>query len=225
MPPEQSKPLKYFVLVLIAIILIGGYFFSTQNPSSEDASKLIVTFEGCAQAGNPIMESFPEQCRTKDGVHFVNWRATDQMCAQVITPAKNPSTGEIREFPTPCDVPSNWEKINTQDEEIDNSTGTLAGKVTIGPNCPVEQAGNPCETPPEAYAAREFLVFNSTKKQVASFHPDANGNFSLTLPPGTYTVTSAKGGMGFMSKNLPQTVTIQSGQTTTLHIDVDTGIR
>ncbi|MEK7063591.1 MAG: hypothetical protein AAB955_02800 [Patescibacteria group bacterium] len=33
------------------------------------------------------------------------------ICAQVITPAVNPDTGEIREFPTPCDVPEGWEVI------------------------------------------------------------------------------------------------------------------
>lgn len=33
------------------------------------------------------------------------------ICAQVITPARNPETGEIREFPTPCDVPEGWEVI------------------------------------------------------------------------------------------------------------------
>ncbi len=33
------------------------------------------------------------------------------ICAQVITPARNPDTGEIREFPTPCDVPEGWETI------------------------------------------------------------------------------------------------------------------
>lgn len=33
------------------------------------------------------------------------------VCIQVVTPARNPETGEIREFPTPCDVPDGWEKI------------------------------------------------------------------------------------------------------------------
>lgn len=32
------------------------------------------------------------------------------MCAQVITHAKNISTGEEKDFPTPCDVPDGWEK-------------------------------------------------------------------------------------------------------------------
>ena len=35
----------------------------------------------------------------------------EEICIQVITPARNPETGEIREFPTPCDVPPGWEVI------------------------------------------------------------------------------------------------------------------
>ncbi len=31
-----------------------------------------------------------------------------EFCIQVITAAKNPETGECREFPTPCDVPEGW---------------------------------------------------------------------------------------------------------------------
>lgn len=31
-----------------------------------------------------------------------------EVCVQVITPARNPQTGECREFPTPCDVPQGW---------------------------------------------------------------------------------------------------------------------
>jgi len=36
---------------------------------------------------------------------------TDFFCVQVITPAKNPETGECREFSTPCAVPEGWEKL------------------------------------------------------------------------------------------------------------------
>ncbi|MER3570391.1 MAG: hypothetical protein C4348_02210, partial [Patescibacteria group bacterium] len=40
--------------------------------------------------------------------------STDRsVCIQVITPAKNPLTGECREFPTPCDVPPGWEKVES----------------------------------------------------------------------------------------------------------------
>lgn len=39
------------------------------------------------------------------------------VCIQVITPARNPQTGEVREFPTPCDVPAGWEVVRNNLEE------------------------------------------------------------------------------------------------------------
>lgn len=74
-------------------------------------SQPIVTFEQCVAAGNPVMESFPEQCRDKSGALFVNWQGAGQFCIQIIAPARNPATGEVREFPTPCDVPEGWKQI------------------------------------------------------------------------------------------------------------------
>ena len=35
----------------------------------------------------------------------------ETLCAEVITPAKNPDTQEIRDFPTPCDIPEGWQII------------------------------------------------------------------------------------------------------------------
>ncbi len=37
----------------------------------------------------------------------------EQICAQVITPAKDPDTGLVTDFPTPCDVPDGWIIIDT----------------------------------------------------------------------------------------------------------------
>lgn len=34
-----------------------------------------------------------------------------KVCAQVITPAKNTKTGEVKKFPTPCDVPAGWQIV------------------------------------------------------------------------------------------------------------------
>lgn len=41
-----------------------------------------------------------------------------EICIQVITPARNPETDEIREFPTPCDVPPGWEPIQPEGLEL-----------------------------------------------------------------------------------------------------------
>lgn len=32
-------------------------------------------------------------------------------CIQVIAPARNRATGEVKEFPTPCDIPDGWEAL------------------------------------------------------------------------------------------------------------------
>lgn len=91
------------ILILISVVIafVPLYFFKTD----------ITTFEQCVEAGNLVIESFPERCRTKDGVLFVNWQRAGQFCIQVITRARNPQTGETRDFPTPCDVPEMWEII------------------------------------------------------------------------------------------------------------------
>lgn len=34
-----------------------------------------------------------------------------KICSQVITPARNPLTGEIKNFSTPCSVPADWEVV------------------------------------------------------------------------------------------------------------------
>ena len=39
------------------------------------------------------------------------YKPAGQFCIQIITRARNPLTGEEKDFPTPCDVPLSWEKI------------------------------------------------------------------------------------------------------------------
>ena len=41
-----------------------------------------------------------------------------QVCIQVIQKARNIQTGEIRDFPTPCDVPAGWEPIQPEAIEM-----------------------------------------------------------------------------------------------------------
>lgn len=108
---------------------------------------------------------------------------------------------------------------------IGSTVGILSGKVTIGPICPVERVGVPCPVPSEAYLSREFIAVGTDGKTVASFHADPDGSYNVSLAPGIYVVKSAKTGIGYFSKDLPATVTIVSGQTVTLNINIDTGIR
>jgi len=53
-------------VVVISLILLFVLPEKAASPSQEPT-----TFEECAAQGNPIMESYPRQCRTEDGKTFV----------------------------------------------------------------------------------------------------------------------------------------------------------
>lgn len=53
--------------VLAILAVIGVIYFVTRPHTSP----IVTAFEECAKAGNPVMESYPRQCNTKDGKHFV----------------------------------------------------------------------------------------------------------------------------------------------------------
>ncbi|MBI1729684.1 hypothetical protein HY229_01285 [Candidatus Acetothermia bacterium] len=104
-----------------------------------------------------------------------------------------------------------------------HATGTLEGRVTIGPICPVVRPGIPCPVPPEAYAAREVWIFQDNKHR-ATAKLDDSGRYSIALKPGIYLVDINHAGID-RSTDLPKEVRIQSGETTHLDIEIDTGIR
>ena len=62
-------------ILIVAAVVFGGYFLVTQDTVEEikDSDDLVViaSFEECAAAGNPVLGSYPRQCRTVDGQHFV----------------------------------------------------------------------------------------------------------------------------------------------------------
>jgi hypothetical protein len=60
------KPL--FIALFVGLALMAGYFLLRDNFGGTHAIK---TFEDCVNAGNPVLESYPEQC-TAGGQTFVN---------------------------------------------------------------------------------------------------------------------------------------------------------
>jgi membrane-bound inhibitor of C-type lysozyme len=119
--------------------------------------------------------------------------------------------------PTPVSVTPSSNTIVT--------TGVLKGAMSIGPVCPVEQIDNPCKATPEMYAAHPVYVYNASRSKLfATLIPDANGNFSATLHVGTYVVDVAHQAIGVVT-GVPATVQISSGKTSTIAINIDTGIR
>ncbi len=103
--------------------------------------------------------------------------------------------------------------------------GTIKGKVTVGPICPVERIGSPCPVPPEAYTSREIILYvadGTTEIKRMHFAPD--GTYRFEVPAGTYVLNTPRQGIGG-SKDLPKTLTVKSGETIEVNFSIDTGIR
>jgi hypothetical protein len=68
-------------------------------------------------------------------------------------------------------------------------------------------------------------VFDAkTSVEVARFDLRPDCTYRVALPPGSYRVELQRRGID-ISKDLPQTVTISTGQTTRLDMSIYTGIR
>jgi len=115
--------------------------------------------------------------------------------------------------------------INT-DVLYGNIKGILGGTVSVGPLCPVERIDRPCSVPPEAYTSRGVVVFASDGVTVVDRRRiSADGTFQFILSSGEYIIDLEKTGFGNNSKDVPARITVIPGQTTKIHIDIDTGIR
>ncbi len=103
--------------------------------------------------------------------------------------------------------------------------GRLSGIVKIGPNCPVEQAGQPCPTPPSAYALRKILVYDEQRTRLLyTVDIDSQGLYFIDLVPALYLIDFRGVGLD-RSFDVPKTIEIHANNVTTLNISIDTGLR
>lgn len=66
---ETAQRVIIGIILIILIAMLGLWIVSSLQVSWNKVT--IRTFEECIAAGNPAMESYPRQCRTKEGVLFV----------------------------------------------------------------------------------------------------------------------------------------------------------
>jgi len=120
---------------------------ATTDPAS-DSFTLTVTSTGGGGSSDgtspSISGSFPSVV-SDDEENVTNESIADDtvdepVCAQVITSAQNPETGECREFPTPCDVPEGWVIVGSCPSVDTDLTGNLIDEIPSGekkPSTPV----------------------------------------------------------------------------------------
>lgn len=69
---NQNRFTRIIIVIGVVIfIAIAGYFISTQRAFIQEPTMEVSSFEECAKAGYPVGESYPRQCWTPDGGHFV----------------------------------------------------------------------------------------------------------------------------------------------------------
>lgn len=104
------------------------------------------------------------------------------------------------------------------------TTTNVIGQVLVGPTCPVVRPGDPtCDDRPYQGDFTVYLARSTTtNKEVIRFSTDKNGNFRISLQPGTYNVQSVSPiGIGKQT----QLLVVKSTATTTVTLHFDTGIR
>jgi len=97
----------------------------------------------------------------------------------------------------------------------------IEGRVTIGPQCPVEQMGSPCPDAP--YEA--LITVTRDGNTVEQTHSGADGTFRIALPPGTYRVVAGPVDGSSMPFGRQVEVVVQAGTLTHVDLSVDSGIR
>jgi inhibitor of cysteine peptidase len=153
-------------------------------------------------------------------------RPADVVCAQVLTSFEEIVRLDVHGLKAGVyNVDVNGVKESFE-LSIDNIiAGTLEGQVSIGPICPVERPGVSCEPGPEVFAARKIIVYNSDRSKVVSeIVLGEDGKYKTSLNPGFYVIDINSIGVD-RSGDVPRDIEIQSGETVTLNIDIDTGIR
>ncbi len=116
----------------------------------------------------------------------------------------------------------NWRCTGAIVPNPETATGHVAGTVRIGPICPVEREGVPCDVPAEVYTSRNVVVYGTDGVTVIQKTPlTALGTYDIPLKVGTYWIQIEPAGIGPGEKKQ----VIISGDTVTIDFDIDTGIR
>ena len=82
------------IFLLAGVAIASGYFVFSQK---QQKSKQINSFEDCAKY-YPVMESYPEQCNTPDGKHFVQ-ELSEEEKKKLMPPKESSSSSKPDETP------------------------------------------------------------------------------------------------------------------------------
>src|SRR5680860_306574 len=227
----MNKKLQFVLLIVILLFVsLGIYliFLNINKVSRQQITPIAIVnnFEECVGAGNPVMESYPRQCRSGDRT-FVEEIGNVLEKADLIN-LDNPRPGQIISSPlvisgqgrsgpncefTPC----------SQNSILPYDSG-VEGVVTLGPTCPVMRVGDiTCNDNPYATTIQIFLSGSAKSSPFTTVNSDKNGAYKVMLPPGEYAFQPVGG------STLPycetKNITVNAEKITKVDLTCDTGIR
>ena len=124
------------------------------------------------------------------------------------------------EVPIPGDVNTPPAATQASGTETPAPSG-IEGQTVMGPACPGPvQIDTPCpDTPIQA----TVTILDANTEQVAQVQSDLQGQFTVKLPPGTYTLQPEP--LSALQRAEPMTVTVVAGDFISVIITYDSGIR
>jgi hypothetical protein len=147
-------------------------------------------------------------------------------CAHTCTPAPS-ATAELASTVTPPAATSTAVRAATAtpgdgvaSPPPPSGTGVVEGYVHIGPTCPVVREGEDCDDRP--YEA-DLDVFDTAGTLMTTLHAGADGNFSASLPPGSYRLVPRNDGRFPFAGE--QEFVVEEGRVTEIDVPYDSGIR
>jgi hypothetical protein len=105
---------------------------------------------------------------------------------------------------------------------VPDAVFTITGRVLAGPTCPVERIPPDPGCAPRPVSGAAVLFTNSSGQEVGRALSDANGDFSLMLPRGTYSMVPQPV-PGLLRTRAPSVVVVDAP--VELTVLYDTGIR
>ncbi len=82
----MRKDVLLLIIGGVIIAILAGILIFVKNPKKELSQ--ITDFESCAKAGYPLMQTYPQICKTPDGKTFTQILTEDEK-KKLVPPIKN----------------------------------------------------------------------------------------------------------------------------------------
>ncbi len=104
-----------------------------------------------------------------------------------------------------------------------SESGTVKGRVTLSPVCPVERMPPEPSCAPKPYQTKIEVFLSDGTELVKTVQSQSDGSFTFTIPYGEYNIEAGRGKM--YPRCSPVQLSLKTPNPPSVNISCDTGIR